>query len=98
MSLSHLGKRLKAERVKQGLSLRALELIVGVSFSGLARIERGVGNFTADTHERVLAWLETGARSEKKERKGRAWFLTFEQRLARIEAALGLSAEAPADE
>jgi transcriptional regulator with XRE-family HTH domain len=93
MSKPNLGKKLKAKRIQEGLSLRELARIVGISFSGLSRIERGVGYNMDDTIQRVNRWIEIGVGSEKKERHGRPWILTVEQRLARIEQALGLGGD-----
>ena len=87
-----IGVRLKTKRIEDGLSLRDLATIVGVSFSSLARIERGVGGCTADTIRRVCLWIEAGSGSPTKERRGRPWVLTVEERLIRIEQALGLEA------
>lgn len=83
-----LGMRLKAKRVEEGLSLRELARLVGVSFSGLARVERGVGSCTEDTRSRIQTWLDTGARTEPKEKRPRNWMQTIEQRVARIERIL----------
>lgn len=85
-----LGKRLKEKRIEEGFTLRELERVVGVSFSGLARIERGVGEPTKASRERVERWLSTGEHSEPRPRKGDPWFVKIEQRLARIEKELGL--------
>lgn len=89
MKLEEIRASLKKRRLREGLSLRALSKIVGVSFSGLARIERGVGTCTADTLERVQRWIESGEASQKRER-GAPWISTVERRLARIEKELGI--------
>ncbi len=83
-----LGKRLKDKRIAEATSLRDLELIIGVSFSTLARIERGTGSCTADTSKRVLDWIETGKGTAKRLRRPKSWHITTEQRLAKIEAHL----------
>ncbi len=88
-----LGQRLKAKRIREGLSLRDLEAIVGVSFSGIARVERDAGQPTDDTAARILRWLDSGTGTERREKRGRPWIVTIEQRLARIEAELGLEGE-----
>lgn len=49
--------RVKAERQRQGLSLRALGSISGVSFSTLARVERGEGQFDEESERRLRIWL-----------------------------------------
>lgn len=84
-----LGQRVKAKRISEGLTLRELEKLVGVSFSSLARLERNKGAATPGTTQRVTAWLEHGTVSKPREKKT-GWFITFEQRLAKIEKHLGL--------
>lgn len=48
---------LRDERNAQGLSLRALSAKIGVSFSTLARIERGEGEPDTNTRIRLIEWL-----------------------------------------
>lgn len=57
MSLG-LSERLAVHRTRQGLSLRQLGTRLGVSFSTLARIERGDG--APDRHTRLLLerWMD----------------------------------------
>lgn len=50
---------LKTKREAQGLSLRKLSTSIGVSFSTLARIERGDGDPDNNTLIRILEWLGT---------------------------------------
>lgn len=85
-----LAKSLKSKRLVYGLSLREVARLTGVSFSGIARMERGIGTVQGDTFERIRTWVETGETSDPKVKRGRQWHVTVEQRLARIEAALGL--------
>lgn len=47
----------KGKREREGLSLRALSDVVGVSFSTLARIERGDGAPDNNSKIRLLGWL-----------------------------------------
>lgn len=47
----------KRKREREGLSLRALSDVVGVSFSTLARIERGDGTPDNNSKIRLLEWL-----------------------------------------
>lgn len=47
----------KRKREKEGLSLRALSAIVGISFSTLARIERREGEPDNNSKIRLLEWL-----------------------------------------
>jgi Zn-dependent peptidase ImmA (M78 family)/predicted transcriptional regulator len=53
---------LKAKRDREGHSIRQLSSIVGVSFSTLARIERGEGEPDNNTKIRILEWLGEDAR------------------------------------
>jgi transcriptional regulator with XRE-family HTH domain len=53
---------LKARREAEGLSLRALSSKIGVSFSTLARIERGDGEPDNNSAIRILEWLGQDAR------------------------------------
>ena len=48
---------LKRKRDAEGLSIRALSTIIGVSFSTLARIERGDGGPDNNSLIRILDWL-----------------------------------------
>ena len=89
MKLEEIRKSLIARRLQEGLSLRALSEIVGVSFAGLGRVERGAGSPTRDTLQRVQKWIEAGEASSKRCR-GTSWMSTVEQRLARIEKELGI--------
>ena len=52
-----LVEAVKRKRGKEGLSLRALANIVGISFSTLARIERGQGLPDNNSKIRLLGWL-----------------------------------------
>ena len=54
-------KALKRKREAQGMSIRALSSVVGVSFSTLARIERGEGQPDNNSKIRLLEWLGTDA-------------------------------------
>jgi transcriptional regulator with XRE-family HTH domain len=54
----------KRKREREGLSLRALSDIVGVSFSSLARIERGDGAPDNNSKIRLLEWLGPEAEQE----------------------------------
>ena len=52
------GQRIKAKREAEQYSIRGLGRALGISFSTLARIERGEGN--PDRHSQILlnAWLD----------------------------------------
>jgi transcriptional regulator with XRE-family HTH domain len=52
-----LVQAVKLKRVALGLSVRALSKVVGVSFSSLARIERGEGQPDNNSKIRLLQWL-----------------------------------------
>jgi transcriptional regulator with XRE-family HTH domain len=82
-----LGKRLRKARNEAGLSLRALEKICGVSFSNLARIERGVGECLPAIRLRVEKWLETGEGSAPIVRSPsqKSWYQNIEARLIALE-------------
>lgn len=56
-----LVKALKKKRAAEGLSIRALSAMVGVSFSTLARIERGEGQPDNNSKIRLLQWLGADA-------------------------------------
>lgn len=56
-----LVKALKDKRETEGLSLRKLSAQIGVSFSTLARIERGDGEPDHNSILRILDWLGTDA-------------------------------------
>ena len=49
--------RVTDERTRQGLSLRSLGKVSGVSFSTLARVERGEGSFDAESERKLRIWL-----------------------------------------
>lgn len=53
---------LKKKREAEGLSIRALSAKIGVSFSSLARIERGEGEPDNNSTIRILNWLGEEAR------------------------------------
>lgn len=53
---------LKDKRAAEGLSIRALSEKIGVSFSSLARIERGEGEPDNNSSIRILEWLGPDAR------------------------------------
>jgi transcriptional regulator with XRE-family HTH domain len=50
-------KAVKKKREREGLSLRALSAVVGISFSTLARIERREGEPDNNSKIRLLEWL-----------------------------------------
>jgi transcriptional regulator with XRE-family HTH domain len=53
----NLAAALKSKRDAEGLSLRALSALIGISFSTLARIERGDGDPDNNSALRILNWL-----------------------------------------
>jgi transcriptional regulator with XRE-family HTH domain len=59
-----LVRAVKRKREREGLSLRALSDVVGVSFSTLARIERGDGAPDNNSKIRLLEWLGPDAEQE----------------------------------
>lgn len=48
---------MKRKREAEGLSIRALSSVIGVSFSSLARIERGDGEPDNNSSIRIMEWL-----------------------------------------
>lgn len=58
-----LVEAVKGKMEREGLSVRALSKIVGVSFSTLARINRGEGSPDNNTKIRLLEWLGPDARA-----------------------------------
>lgn len=59
-----LVEAVKRKREAEGLSLRALSAIIGVSFSTLARVERGEGLPDNNTKIRMLEWLGPAGEAE----------------------------------
>lgn len=62
MNLKKLVKVMKRKRQAEGLSIRALSAKIGVSFSSLARIERGDGEPDNNSKIRILEWLGADGR------------------------------------
>jgi transcriptional regulator with XRE-family HTH domain len=56
-----LVRAVRRKREAEGLSIRALSAVVGVSFSTLARIERGDGHPDNNSKIRLLEWLGADA-------------------------------------
>jgi Zn-dependent peptidase ImmA (M78 family) len=54
---AQLVKAIRKKREAEGLSIRALSAVVGISFSTLARIERGEGLPDNNSKIRLLQWL-----------------------------------------
>jgi len=93
-----LVSQFKAARIKQGLSVRQIANLIGVSFSALARLERGEGTPMPFVEERMRHWLLTGEGSAPRvipERiepwsvRMEARFAAIEERLAKLEADEG---------
>jgi transcriptional regulator with XRE-family HTH domain len=61
-STLQLVQLLKKKRESHGYSIRQLSSVIGVSFSTLARIERGDGEPDNNTKIRILEWLGSDAR------------------------------------
>lgn len=61
---TRLVQAVRRKRESEGLSLRALSSIVGISFSTLARIERGQGLPDNNSKIRLLEWLGPEAANE----------------------------------
>jgi transcriptional regulator with XRE-family HTH domain len=58
---TRLVEAVRRKREAEGLSIRALSAVVGVSFSTLARIERGQGEPDNNSKIRLLEWLGADA-------------------------------------
>ena len=80
-------RHLRETRTQAGWSLRQLGAELGVSFSTLARLERGEGQPTAHTRWVVEAWLSPKAPPTPCP-CGRCRPTKTEQRLASLEARL----------
>lgn len=56
------GHQVRSARLRAGLSVRQLGALLGISFSTLARLERGDGGSMPHTRRQVAQWLDpTGA-------------------------------------
>jgi transcriptional regulator with XRE-family HTH domain len=62
MNFKKLVKVMKRKRQAEGLSIRALSAKIGVSFSSLARVERGDGEPDNNSAIRILEWLGADGR------------------------------------
>lgn len=51
--------KMRDKRIKCDISCRALSEIIGVSFSTLSRLERGIGIPHPLTEEKIQKWIET---------------------------------------
>jgi transcriptional regulator with XRE-family HTH domain len=58
INTSELGNAVRRRREEQGLSLRDVAEVTGVSASTLSRIENGTGKPDADNIARLAAWLD----------------------------------------
>jgi len=58
VNTSELGTAVKRRREQQGLSLRDVADVTGVSASTLSRIENGTGKPDADNIARLASWLD----------------------------------------
>jgi transcriptional regulator with XRE-family HTH domain len=58
INTSELGSAVRRRRDQQGLSLRDVADVTGVSASTLSRIENGTGKPDADNIARLAAWLD----------------------------------------
>lgn len=66
MELGVLKSRLQRRQENEGLSLRDVEELTGVSFSTLSRFNRGVGELTYKNARRLKAWLDNEPIAEQK--------------------------------
>src|SRR6267143_2694754 len=58
VNTSELGTAVRRRREQQGLSLRDVADVTGVSASTLSRIENGTGKPDADNISRLTSWLD----------------------------------------
>ena len=58
VNTSELGRAVRRRREQQGLSLRDVADVTGVSASTLSRIENGTGKPDADNIARLASWLD----------------------------------------
>ncbi len=56
----NVGKRLKAERLKQGISIRGLADEIGVSAMTISRVERGITEPDYFSQGNIERWIATG--------------------------------------
>ena len=75
----HISKRLKAARLKKGISIRALADEIGVSASTLSRVERGVTEPDYFAKSNIDEWIKTGKDQEAPARR------SYNQRVANLE-------------
>lgn len=80
-------KKVRRKRLQEGISLRKLGALCGVSFSTLARLERGTGEPDPHTRERLQRWLDSGEGSAPKIRSPaeEGWLVRMERRVAELE-------------
>jgi len=78
----------REKRERQNLSLRGLSRIVGVSFSALARLERGLGTPNTHTQDRLARWLEFDEHSSPNDRNRPTKFDVLERRVEKLEKAI----------
>ena len=80
--------QVKLKRKQQKLSLRDLSKMVGVSFSALAKLEKGIGLPSKPTESRLLLWLNYDRKSRPHSSSKKAWFIDIEERLELLENKL----------
>lgn len=79
--MTDLIRKMKDKRLAEGLSVRKLAEKVGITFSGLAKIERGEHDPSEVVRLKIDRWVHGfGAESSEP-----AWRETVEQRLERLE-------------
>lgn len=92
--MDKLVKQVKRKRIGQGYSIRSLAEYIGVSFSTVARLERGVGSPDRETTERLVAYLKFDTGGDKPDRvRPLKWSSKIEDRLLRIEEHLGIDVQ-----
>ena len=79
MSKKTIGKKLKAARLKKGISIRALADEIGVSAMTLSRVERGLTDPDYFTRQNIEKWIKTGKDQDAPARR------SYNQRVANLE-------------
>ena len=89
--------QMRKRRLADGISIRALAKCIGVSFSTLAKLERGIGTPNPASTERIERWINTGKGSSPAKRNPAEapWSVKIEQdfdaldeRIQKLEARL----------
>lgn len=86
----HLGARLRAKRLCDGLTVRDVEAATGISFSSISRIERGQQP-RFQIEQRLEAWLDGRAPPVRPTELAERVSL-LEEQVAKLLSAVGVTA------